>query len=57
MLQQAEERDRAQRNQVSELRSEGLECAQMLRNAEQGVYGLQGEANVSELREEAQKMN
>ena len=34
MLQQAEERDRAQRNQASELRSEGLECAQMLRNAE-----------------------
>ena len=27
----------------------------MLRNAEQGVYGLQGEAKVSGLREEAQK--
>ena len=37
MLQQAEERYRAQRNQVSELRSEGLECAQMFRNAEQVV--------------------
>ena len=55
MLQQAEERDRAQRNQVYELRSEGLECAQMLRNAEQGVYGLQGEAKVSGLREGAHK--
>ena len=55
MLQQAEERGRAEKNHVSELRSEGLECAQMLKHAEQGMYGLQGEAMVSGRREEAQR--
>ena len=55
MLKEAENRDRTHQKQMFELRTEGQECAQLLKNAERGMYGFQGEAMASGRREEAQR--
>ena len=47
--------NRINQNQVSEFRQEGQEYAQMFRNVEHGVFGLQGEALAAGCREAAHR--